>query len=127
MFLTITSLHLLAINLDSTHTRTYAHREIDHKSREVPEMAMSFLSYDQADEDYIDMEISSFSKFFSLSSPPQTREFEFQMSSSSVEREPTNSPADELFYKGKLLPLHLPPRLQMVEKLLQSLVRLAES
>lgn len=88
---------------------------------------MSFLSYDQADEDYIDMEISSFSKFFSLSSPPQTREFEFQMSSSSAEREPTNSPADELFYKGKLLPLHLPPRLQMVEKLLQSLVRLAES
>ena len=25
---------------------------------------------------------------------------------------------DELFYKGKLLPLHLPPRIQMVEELL---------
>lgn len=38
-----------------------------------------------------------------------------------MEREPTTtSPADELFYKGKLLPLHLPPRLQMVEKLLQN-------
>ncbi|OMO72698.1 hypothetical protein CCACVL1_17648 [Corchorus capsularis] len=32
----------------------------------------------------------------------------------------TTSPADELFYKGKLLPLHLPPRLQMVQKLLQT-------
>ncbi|KAK3162400.1 hypothetical protein QOZ80_1BG0089110 [Eleusine coracana subsp. coracana] len=34
--------------------------------------------------------------------------------------EPMASPADELFYKGKLLPLHLPPRIQMVEKLLET-------
>ncbi|GJM88809.1 hypothetical protein PR202_ga05375 [Eleusine coracana subsp. coracana] len=32
--------------------------------------------------------------------------------------EPLASPADELFYKGKLLPLRLPPRIQMVEELL---------
>jgi hypothetical protein len=85
-------------------------------------MAVNNLSYEHADDDYIDMEVSSYSNFLShsLSSPPHPREFEFQMSSIiSQEREPTTSPADELFYKGKLLPLHLPPRLQMVEKLLQ--------
>nr|GMD65397.1 probable membrane-associated kinase regulator 4 [Ipomoea batatas] len=54
------------------------------------------------------------------SSSPQIREFEFQMASISVEKGPSTSPADELFYRGKLLPLHLPPRLQMVQKLLQN-------
>ncbi|XP_022764562.1 probable membrane-associated kinase regulator 4 [Durio zibethinus] len=85
-------------------------------------MAVSLLSNDLEDEEYIDMEVSSYSNSFcnSRSSPPHPREFEFQMSSVSMEREPTTSPADELFYKGKLLPLHLPPRLQMVEKLLQN-------
>lgn len=73
-----------------------------------------------AEDDYIDMEVSSYSNFFcnSMTSP---REFEFQMSSQTKERDHpmmTTSPADELFYKGNLLPLHLPPRLQMVEKLL---------
>ncbi|KAE8682064.1 ankyrin repeat-containing protein [Hibiscus syriacus] len=68
------------------------------------------------DDEYIEMEVSSYSNFFCNSSI----EFEFQMSSSSMETEPTTSPADELFYKGKLLPLHLPPRLQMVENLLQN-------
>ncbi|OMP02707.1 hypothetical protein COLO4_10886 [Corchorus olitorius] len=83
-------------------------------------MAVSLLSDDFEDEEYIDMEVSSYSNFFcnSINSPPHPREFEFQMSSVSMEREPSTSPADELFYKGKLLPLHLPPRLQMVEKLL---------
>lgn len=73
------------------------------------------------DDDYIDMEVSPSSNFlrYSISSPPQSREFEFQMSSISFDRETTTSPADELFYMGKLLPLHLPPRLQMVQKLLQ--------
>ncbi|XP_042475586.1 probable membrane-associated kinase regulator 4 [Macadamia integrifolia] len=84
-------------------------------------MAISF-SCEHADEeeDYIDMEVSSSTTFlyYSINSPPQHREFEFQMSSASLERETSTSPADELFYKGKLLPLHLPPRLQMVEKLL---------
>ncbi|KAI3520055.1 hypothetical protein L1887_09276 [Cichorium endivia] len=68
-------------------------------------------------EEYIDMEVSSYKNLFCHSNPS---EFEFQMFSSSSDRElTTTSPADELFYKGKLLPLHLPPRLQMVEKLLQ--------
>lgn len=85
-------------------------------------MATNQTSFNHADEDYIDMELSSSSSIicFSLSSPPQTREFEFQMASVSHERESTPSPADELFYKGNLLPLHLPPRLQMVQKILQS-------
>ncbi|KAL6952742.1 hypothetical protein U1Q18_050721 [Sarracenia purpurea var. burkii] len=80
------------------------------------------MAIDLSDEDYIDMEVSSISNSYhssmNNSSPPHPREFEFQMFSSSSERETTTSPADELFYKGKLLPLHLPPRLQMVEKLL---------
>ncbi|KAG6600082.1 putative membrane-associated kinase regulator 4, partial [Cucurbita argyrosperma subsp. sororia] len=84
-------------------------------------MAVDIPSYDSADDDYIDMEIGPYSNFLchSKSSPRQSREFEFQMSSNTREREPTTSPADELFYNGKLLPLHRPPRLQMVEKLLQ--------
>ncbi|KAG8376472.1 hypothetical protein BUALT_Bualt09G0067100 [Buddleja alternifolia] len=53
------------------------------------------------EEEYIDMELIS-----SYSSPSKNKEFEFQNSlSSSNERETTT--ADELFYKGKLLPLHL--------------------
>ncbi|XP_010528259.1 PREDICTED: probable membrane-associated kinase regulator 3 [Tarenaya hassleriana] len=83
------------------------------------------------DDEYIDMEVccssssssSSSSGFisFAVNSPPHCREFEFQMcSSAAISGEPTTSPADELFYKGQLLPLHLPPRLQMVQKLLES-------
>ncbi|KAJ8759884.1 hypothetical protein K2173_009985 [Erythroxylum novogranatense] len=86
-------------------------------------MALNLQLYDHAEEEYIDMEVSSYSNFMcrSISSPPHQREFEFQMSSNSLEKQySTTSPADELFYKGKLLPLHLPPRLQMVEKLLES-------
>lgn len=84
-------------------------------------MAVDIPSYDPADDDYIDMEVGSYTNFLchSKSSPRQSREFEFQMSLNSRGREPTTSPADELFYNGKLLPLHHPPRLQMVEKLLQ--------
>lgn len=55
----------------------------------------------------------------------QQEEFEFRstiMSTSTskvVERlgPSGTSPADELFFKGQLLPLHLPPRIQMVKKL----------
>lgn len=85
-------------------------------------MATDFHLCDDADEEYIDMEVSSYPNFLcqSINSPPHPREFEFHMSSSSLEREINTSPADELFYKGKLLPLHLPPRLQMVETLLQN-------
>ncbi|GMI90319.1 MEMBRANE-ASSOCIATED KINASE REGULATOR 4 [Hibiscus trionum] len=89
-------------------------------------MAVSLLlpnDLNVEDDEYIEMEVSSYSNFFynsSISSPTPhfPTEFEFQISSSSTEIEPTTSPADELFYKGKLLPLHLPPRLQMVDKLL---------
>ncbi|KAM0953623.1 putative BKI1/putative membrane-associated kinase regulator/4 [Dioscorea sansibarensis] len=82
------------------------------------------------EEDFIDMDISSSSStttFFSFNntsasssaaSPQHQREFEFQMSINTPQREALTSPADELFYKGNLLPLHLPPRLQMVQKLL---------
>ncbi|KAG4127487.1 hypothetical protein ERO13_D10G218300v2 [Gossypium hirsutum] len=69
---------------------------------------MSFIDNEEDDE-YIDMEITSFSNYFTNSR--NSREFEFQMSSISIEKEPTSSPADELFYNGKLLPLHLPPQL----------------
>jgi hypothetical protein len=51
-----------------------------------------------------------------------SREFEFDMGAAPEAAaeggdEDGISPADELFYKGQLLPLHLRPRLQMVEKL----------
>ncbi|KAL6616338.1 hypothetical protein ACP70R_038608 [Stipagrostis hirtigluma subsp. patula] len=94
-------------------------------------------SHDQPlqEEDYIDMDLSSppeavgaakatASLFCSntamATSPQHSREFEFQMSVPLDQWEPMASPADELFYKGKLLPLHLPPRIQLVEKLLES-------
>ncbi|CAN0836942.1 Probable membrane-associated kinase regulator 4 [Linum grandiflorum] len=81
-----------------------------------------------ADDEYIDMEISSFSSSFLFHHSINSTEFEFQMSSSSpssstLDRNHTttaSSPADELFYKGQLLPLHLPPRLQMFAKLLEN-------
>lgn len=83
-------------------------------------------------DDFIDMEVTSFSNFFlyhnNNNNSHSHREFEFHMSSSSTnsDNDPSKSeamiasPADELFYKGKLLPLHLPPRLQMVQKLLET-------
>ncbi|EPS67499.1 hypothetical protein M569_07277 [Genlisea aurea] len=69
------------------------------------------------DDDYIDMELNS------SSSPPQKKEFDFKTAfitrSSKKEEEALNCcPADELFYKGKLLPLLLHPRRIMVQNLL---------
>nr|GEY20680.1 probable membrane-associated kinase regulator 4 [Tanacetum cinerariifolium] len=79
--------------------------------------SICYNDYDEEEEDYIDMEVSSYKALFRNS---DSNEFEFQMFSSSSDRElTTTSPADELFYKGQLLPLHLPRRLQMVDKLLQ--------
>ncbi|KAI3520202.1 hypothetical protein L1887_09474 [Cichorium endivia] len=69
------------------------------------------LSCNYADEEFIDMEVCS-------SSPSKSREFEFQKDGGGLMN--NASPADELFYKGKLLPLHLPPRVQMVKSLLQN-------
>jgi hypothetical protein len=93
-------------------------------------------SHDQPlQEDYRDMDLSSpaatkegtttASMFcnnaaMAACSPQHPREFEFHMSAPVDQWEPMASPADELFYKGKLLPLHLPPRIQMVEKLLET-------
>lgn len=58
------------------------------------------------DDDYIDIEIASFSN--SLPSHPNpTQEFEFQISIFQESQPSSSSPADQLFYKGKLLPLHL--------------------
>ncbi|KAG8044755.1 hypothetical protein GUJ93_ZPchr0079g2783 [Zizania palustris] len=67
------------------------------------------------EEDYIDMELSS-----AAAAAAAAGEFEFHMSAplDGWEKGSLASPADELFYKGKLLPLHLPPRIQMVEELL---------
>lgn len=62
-------------------------------------------SINAADDEYIDIEVvNSFS--------PESRSFEFQMSSVFADEDHTIFPADDLFYKGKLLPLFLPPRLQ---------------
>lgn len=58
--------------------------------------------------------------YYTTSSRPHYREFEFQMPANPRNRGSNISPADELFHKGKFLPLHLPPRLQMVQKLLQT-------
>jgi len=79
-------------------------------------MATKGASSVHVDQDYIHIELSSSPNFsYSFHTSPHNREFEFQN-----KEESTTSPADELFYKGKLLPLHLPPRLEMVEKLLQN-------
>ncbi|XP_031127457.1 probable membrane-associated kinase regulator 4 [Ipomoea triloba] len=65
------------------------------------------------DDEYIDIEVNSFS--------PQSTDFEFHMTSSfNDNKELTMLPADDLFYKGKLLPLLLPPRLQTVQNLLKT-------
>jgi len=80
--------------------------------------------FDESNDDYIDMIIGS-----AMVSPELRRrrpnmfmegEFEFDISDSntqvSKELQSIVSPADELFYKGQLLPLDLPLRVQMVEK-----------
>ncbi|OIT39377.1 PREDICTED: probable membrane-associated kinase regulator 4 [Nicotiana attenuata] len=61
------------------------------------------------EEDYIDIEVNSYYSYISSPSTissPQNREFEFQMASITNDKKTTTSPADELFFKGKLLPLH---------------------
>ncbi|KAL5230008.1 hypothetical protein ABZP36_028784 [Zizania latifolia] len=67
------------------------------------------------EEDYIDMDLSSAAAALAAAG-----EFEFHMSAplDGWDKGSLASPADELFYKGKLLPLHMPPRIQMVEELL---------
>ncbi|KAG6494682.1 probable membrane-associated kinase regulator 4 [Zingiber officinale] len=63
---------------------------------------LASMAIEDTEEDYIDMEFNS-------SSPI---EFEFQMSSNLDDTEQSEaSPADELFHRGKLLPLSLIPSL----------------
>lgn len=62
---------------------------------------------------------SSPSHSFSNSSSSSSSDFEFRISvSPRAKSSSTLCPADELFYKGQLLPLHLSPRLSMVRTLL---------
>ncbi|CAA2969630.1 Hypothetical predicted protein [Olea europaea subsp. europaea] len=71
------------------------------------------------EDDYIDMDLSfssTNSPYYSPNSSPQSKDFEFQMSSISNDKGITTSSADELFYKGQLLPLHHPLRLKMHPK-----------
>ncbi|CAL9180702.1 unnamed protein product [Musa hybrid cultivar] len=82
-------------------------------------MAKSLAPNDRCvEEEYFDMDFSCAASL--CSSPPHSTEFEFQMSGEPPESQTMASPADDLFYKGRLLPLHLPPRLQMVEQLLHA-------
>ncbi|XP_066364231.1 probable membrane-associated kinase regulator 3 [Miscanthus floridulus] len=70
-------------------------------------------------DDYIDMDLTPAA---TPVPPPSSPRFEFQSAGAGDARHREAafaSPADELFYKGNLLPLHLPPRLQLVQRLLQ--------
>jgi hypothetical protein len=67
------------------------------------------------DDDYSDMDLTP----TPTPQPPASPRFEFQSGGGSRRGEGEQeqaaafaSPADELFYRGNLLPLHLPPRLQ---------------
>ncbi|XP_051116088.1 probable membrane-associated kinase regulator 4 [Andrographis paniculata] len=75
-------------------------------------------SFSSSEEDFINMEVQNAGAAATLFSyslchhrSSSAKEFEFQSFSSSSA---SASPADELFYMGKLLPLHLPPRLQIL-------------
>ncbi|XP_042047732.1 probable membrane-associated kinase regulator 1 [Salvia splendens] len=57
------------------------------------------------------------SKSHTLTSSSSSSEFEFRISLSPHK---SSRPADELFYKGQILPLHLSPRLSMLQSLLLS-------
>ncbi|CAD6334826.1 unnamed protein product [Miscanthus lutarioriparius] len=73
-------------------------------------------------DDYIDMDLTPSA---TPVPPPSSPRFEFQSAGAGGAGDARHreaafaSPADELFYKGNLLPLHLPPRLQLVQRLLQ--------
>ncbi|XP_065851927.1 probable membrane-associated kinase regulator 3 [Euphorbia lathyris] len=83
-------------------------------------MGMHKYSCSYSDEDYIDIELFSSPNFlcYSITSPSPTKDFEFQMCPFPLDKLPKTSPADELFYNGKLLPLHLPTRSKTLQNLL---------
>ncbi|XP_068660562.1 probable membrane-associated kinase regulator 1 [Aristolochia californica] len=69
--------------------------------------------------DNIDSSLNLFSLSSAPSSPSSSSDFEFTVSFSPTSKKPSHlCPADELFYKGQLLPLHISPRLDMVRTLL---------
>ncbi|XP_031488692.2 probable membrane-associated kinase regulator 4 [Nymphaea colorata] len=110
------SLHALT----GWRTSTAMYPSIPMRPSDRASHSKPLFSFDLAippnDEDYIDMDLNSATFLcYSFNSSP---EFEFNMSLQ--EKDSLTSPADELFYKGKLLPLHLPPRIQMLQKLLQA-------
>lgn len=81
--------------------------------------------FDESNDDYIDMITESAMVSPGLKRPRSPnmimeREFEFDISGidnqASKELDSIVSPADELFYKGQLLPLDLHLRIQMVQK-----------
>ncbi|PKA63270.1 putative membrane-associated kinase regulator 4 [Apostasia shenzhenica] len=75
---------------------------------------------EEEEEDYISMDISRPS-ISSFAPPLPSKDFEFQTPPPTApQRQPISSPADELFYRGNLLPLLLPPRLLMLQSLLQT-------
>jgi hypothetical protein len=76
-------------------------------------------SHDQSiQEDYIDIDPNYMSTRSNAPSRRNSREFEFKLYANPQERCSDDSPADELFYKGILLPLHLHPRIQIIQQLL---------
>ena len=68
------------------------------RSPQQHEMAKKKVSLVDVDKNYID-------------TPSQNKEFEFQTKKVSLR---TRYPADELFFKGKLLPLNLLPRVLLM-------------
>ncbi|KAJ1698944.1 hypothetical protein LUZ63_007456 [Rhynchospora breviuscula] len=82
-------------------------------------MTKNLPSCDQSlEEDYIDIDPSSAFTSINVPSRRDSREFEFNLCANPPERCSFDSPADELFYKGVLLPLHLHPRIQAIQRVL---------
>ncbi|KAL8094719.1 hypothetical protein AgCh_036292 [Apium graveolens] len=83
-------------------------------------MASNYDHVEGEDEGFMHMNSSSFSSdlFCNSANTYSSREFEFIPNDQ--ESEFVIFPADELFYEGKVLPLHLSPRLQMLQSLLQN-------
>jgi len=78
----------------------------------------TFSCFENNDGPYFDMDFNG-----NNSPNRESEEFEFSVSVSAPDKlNKTDhvddvSPADDLFYRGQLLPLHLPPRLEMVRNL----------
>lgn len=72
------------------------------------------------DECFMHMDSSSFSSNLFCNSADTCSSREFEFISNDQESEFVIFPADELFYEGKILPLHLSIRLQVLQSLLQN-------